>query len=164
VKFTSPHATFEIKLADVAPVLVGHQPTADGANGVTFHAYAQRPGCADGFVFGRYRRLAQAVGRFHLRVVDDSGDPIGRVRGIYGHSKRLNDDVLFGKYVALDGQHRGKLAGQYGDGMIDGLWRTDAPEAGSLHGRYWEGPDGRPARGLMIGHWAEACPSTASPK
>ena len=150
-------STVTINLADIAPSLAGHEPLGDAANGVSFYAFANRPGCADGFLFGRYRRLAAHAGRYHFRVVEDHGIEIGRLRGIYGYSHRLDDQVYFGKIVGLDGVHRGRVKGQYGEGMFAGQWRTDMPAAGTMGGLYWEGPAGRPGRGLAIGHWAEAC-------
>lgn len=154
---TTKAATLTIRLADIAPALAGHTALGDGANGISFYAFANRPGCAEGFLFGRYHRMGAQVGRLHFRVVEDHGVEIGRVRGIYGYSKRLEDQVYFGKYVGLDGTHQGRLRGEYGEGRFSGLWRTDGPAVGTMGGLYWEGPAGKPGRGLAIGHWAEAC-------
>lgn len=158
--FDSRATKLTINLASVSPELTGLQPLPDRVNGVAFYAYEDRPGCADGFLFGRYRRLSPDVGKFHLRVADDHGQDIGRVRGIYGHARRLNENVFFGKLVDLTGQFEGRLFGSYGDGVFSGEWRYDSPTAsGVLRGRYWEGRDAAPGRGLAIGHWSEACPA-----
>ncbi|MCU0691194.1 MAG: hypothetical protein MUF54_07330 [Polyangiaceae bacterium] len=155
-------ASLTVNLSDIARSFAGHRPVGDDVNGVSFYAFAHRPGCADGLVFGRYRRLANQVGRFHLRVVEDHGLEIGRLRGIYGYSHRLDNQVYFGKYVSLGGEHRGRARGQYADGTFAGLWHTDNPATGTMRELYWEGPDGRPGSGLAIGHWAESCRATGA--
>jgi hypothetical protein len=162
VVFDSAATRLVINLADVSPELSGVQPLGDRMNGVAFHAHVDRPGCADGFLFGRYRRLAPGVGKFHLRVTNDRGEPIGKARGIYGHSRKLDQNLFFGKYLSLDGDHRGLLAGTYGEGVFHGDWRYDTGAKGFLHGRYFEGPDRKPG-GLAVGRWSEACPLPTDP-
>lgn len=146
-----------VSLSDITPFLADHQPLGDGSNGITFVSFENRPGCSDGFVLGRYRKMGPRVGRYHFRVIEDHGNEIGRVRGIYGYSRRLDNQVFFGKYVNLNGEHLGLVGGEYGDGAFAGVWRSDHPAKGYLGGLYWEGRDDVPGRGLAFGHWSEAC-------
>jgi len=151
--------TVDIPLSGVAPSIAGHE-MLDEANGLTYYGYENRPGCGDGLLFGRYRRMSSDVGRFHFRVVSDHGAETGRVRGIYGYSYRRDAQVFFGKVLGFGGAYRGLVGGNYGEGHFSGLWRTDTPNAGVMGGLYFEGYDDRPGHGLAFGRWSEACSST----
>lgn len=155
---TATGSSLTIALASIRPDLSGAQPVGT-SDFLSFHAFATSNLCKDGVVFGRFRRLGAGIGRLHARVIDDTGVEVGRVRGLYGHSNKWDVDVLFGKYLHLDGTYGGRLKGTYADGAFAGEWRWDLPlEAGKFVGHYWEGPPGVKGRGLLFGHWIEQCP------
>jgi hypothetical protein len=157
--FSTQPTTLTLSLASLNPEVTGVQPLADRRGGVAFVGYVNRAGCADGVVMGRYRRLVPNLGWVHMRVFDDVGQDIGRLRGFYGHSSKWDLNVLFGKYLSPDGAFRGLIRGSFAEGLLACEWRYNDPNvSGELHGRYWEGPNAAPGSGLTMGHWLESCP------
>ena len=110
--------------------------------------------CDNGFLGGRWHKVADHRGRIVGRVADSEGNPMGHVRGIYGH-RRNGEPVFFMKYIDRDGQFRGILRGTYGDGHFAGRWVTRAGERGVSAGAYRETRPGLRVGGAFIGRWAE---------
>lgn len=110
--------------------------------------------CAQGFLHGRWHRVAEGRGRFIGRVVGEDGDVRGHVRGIYGE-RASGEQVFFGKYVNTDGALAGIFRGGYGDGRFEGRWLHRSGEVGALGGRYREEIPGPETGGHFIGRWTE---------
>jgi hypothetical protein len=110
--------------------------------------------CDRGFMRGRWHRLRPGLGVYLGVVADADGNPIGRVRGIYG-VRHNGEHVMFGKFIGLDGGFRGILAGHYGEGEFRAHWLTRNGEAGRAHGMYRESLPGPEVGGGWIGRWAE---------
>jgi hypothetical protein len=130
----------------------------DGVNGLVYMSYEDRPGCASGFLVGRWRALRDDLGVFHGRVSGDHGAPLGHVRGIWGHAPRADKNVFFGKYINHDGEFRGLFGGVYGDGHLRGIWGAREPAAaGVIAGRYGEGRVSDDGKGVFLGRFTERC-------
>lgn len=116
-------------------------PVGDAGNRlVLLSRPAPPPGCAAGFLHGRWEEAADGRGRFGGRVVNDEGELVGHIRGIYG-VRRDGSPVAFGKYIDREGHVRGLLRGRYGDGRFEGQWIVRGGDHGVMAGRY--GEDGR---------------------
>jgi hypothetical protein len=110
--------------------------------------------CERGFLGGRWQQVEEGRGRFIGRVMDDDGEPVGHVRGIYG--RRENGvQVFFGKFINLEGDFKGIFKGEYGEGHFRGGWLHRSGEHGVLGGAYREGIPGPEAGGHFVGRWAE---------
>jgi hypothetical protein len=154
---TDDLSSLSIALASVRPDLSGSQDVGE-TDVLAFHAFSLSALCKDGFVFGRFRRLGAGLGRLHGRVVSETGIELGRLRGIYGHSRKYDIDALFAKYLHFDGTYAGRTRGTFAQGAFAADWRYDIPVAsGKLVGHYWEGPAGVKGKGLFFGHWVEEC-------
>jgi hypothetical protein len=151
----------DLDLSRLATEVGGVVHLADGRNGLFAIGYEDRPGCAEGFVAGRWNKVRPALGTFHGRVFRGDGVTEGHVRGLWGHAPKRDQNVFFGKHIALDGSHRGLLGGVYGDGAFKGVWGVSdggAPkDAGGLQGFYSDGYVADDGRGVWIGRWAERC-------
>lgn len=133
-------------------------PLGDGRNGLAAMGYADVPGCARGFLFGRWVKLQGGVGKLRGRVVAGNGDPLGHVKGIWGHAPKKDENRFFGKYIDQDGDFRGLFGGTYGGGAFHGKWGTvDPADHGTLEGRYSDGFDIDDGRGFYVGRWSEKC-------
>lgn len=110
--------------------------------------------CQQGFMMGRWHRVAPGRGRIAGRVVNEEGELQGHIRGIYGH-RRNGDQVFFGKYINADGNFQGIFAGHYDDGHYEGRWLGRGGERGALAGQYRETIPGPETGGHFIGRVAE---------
>lgn len=148
----------DIDLAALATKFVGAERLADGKNGVAFAGYPDVRGCNRGLVLGRWVKARAQLGGFRGRVLDDGGDTIGRVRGIWGHAPKRDEDVFFGKYIGESGGARGLFGGTYGGGSGRGVWATRDPrDVGGLQIAYGDGYDKDDGRGVWLGRWSEKC-------
>ncbi len=149
-------ATYTFDLAQLAtgPVVV------DAGNGFKMIAIAQHQhdsdGCVGGFMRGRFHALTANFGVYHGLVTNRLGEPIGHVRGLYGH-KKDGTPVMFGKFIDHDGKFIGVLAGSYGNGDFLAKWKqVGDDDHGRIRGKYFESPaaDG----GVFVARWAQtAC-------
>lgn len=156
--FKTAALTTDIDLASLEGKAGGVDRLADGRNGLAYIGYADVKDCARGLAFGRWVKLRARLGAMRGRVIDDGGDTIGHVRGIWGHAPRADKNVFFGKYIGLGGEHRGLFAGTYGDGEADGIWGTrDPKDAGAMQLFYSDGYDKDDGRGVWLGRWSEKC-------
>ncbi len=110
--------------------------------------------CERGFLAGRWHKVEDGRGRLIGRVMNDEGEPVGHIRGIYGRREN-GERVFFGKFINLEGQFRGIFKGEYGDGHFRGRWHHRAGEHGALGGVYREGIPGPETGGHFVGRWAE---------
>jgi len=156
--FKTKSLTTDIDLSSLVAKPGGAVRLEDGRNGMFFVGYKD-DGCAQGLLFGRWRKDRPALGEFRGVVVDGNGDGIGHIRGIWGHAPKKNANVFFGKYIDRQGQFRGLFGGVYGDGGFEGLWGTvDPKNVGALEGYYSDGYERGDGRGVFLGRWAEKCP------
>lgn len=147
-----------VDLAALAQKGESAERMADGRSGVAFVGFADVPGCARGFLMGRWNKVRPQLGTFRGRVADADGAPLGHVRGIWGHAPRKDKNVFFGKTIAEDGAHRGLFGGTYGGGSFQGLWGVrDPARFGALEGVYGDGYAKDDGRGLFVGRWSERC-------
>lgn len=150
--------TTDIDLEKIAQDGGALVPLGDGRNGLAAMGYADVPGCARGFLFGRWVKLQGEVGKLRGRVVAGNGDPLGHVKGIWGHAPKKDKNLFFGKYIDHEGDFRGLFGGSYGAGAFHGRWGTVAPaNEGTLEGRYSDGFDLGDGRGFYVGRWSEKC-------
>ena len=110
--------------------------------------------CENGFLAGRWHKVADRRGRILGVVGNGEGRPAGHVRGVYGH-KRDGTPVFFMKFINRDGQFRGILRGTYGNGHFAGRWLTRAGEHGVTAGQYRETIPGPRVGGQFLGRWVE---------
>lgn len=110
--------------------------------------------CQHGFLGGKWHRVKEGRGKLLGGVVNELGDPMGHMKGIYGKRKN-GEQVFFGKYIDGEGHFRGIFAGHYGEGRFEGKWLHAAGEVGNLGGAYWETIPGKETGGLYVGRWAE---------
>lgn len=151
-----PSITYSLDLAQLAagPVVI------DAGNGFKVIAVAQHrhdsDGCAGGFMRGRFRAISPGFGAYLGVVTNRLGEPIGHVRGLYGH-KSDGTPVLFGKFIDRQGKFMGILAGTYDGGDFRARWKVlGDDDHGVIRGHYFE------ASGATAGHfvarWAQkAC-------
>jgi hypothetical protein len=153
---TIPSVSYQFDLAQLAagPIVV------DAGDGFKMIAVAQHKhdndGCVGGFMRGRFHALTANVGVYHGLVLNRLGEPVGHIRGIYGHRKN-GDAVMFGKFIDRQGKFMGVLAGTYGSGELAAHWKEVGDEDhGRIHGKYFESSaaDG----GVFVARWAQtAC-------
>ena len=150
--YTSADAahTFTLDLGQLAAGPVARD--AGDGNRVVAAALRDRDDCDHGFMRGRWISLRENVGVFRGVVGDETGDPVGHIRGIWGQ-RRNGEPVMFGKYIANDGTARGIFAGTYRDGHYQGRWLVSTGDHGRLGGVYFDAPN-RPG-GFFAGRWAE---------
>ncbi|MBK8217249.1 MAG: hypothetical protein IPK71_26285 [Myxococcales bacterium] len=150
--------TTDIDLSTLARDAGGVAPLGDGRNGLAWIGYPDAPGCTNGFVLGHWSKLAPGVGKLKASVLDDSGQRIGRAKGIWGYAKAKDKNVFFGKFIANEGAHRGLFGGTYGDGALQGAWgNRQTNEGGGLRGFYSDGYDKTDAKGVWVGRYTEPC-------
>lgn len=158
VHFKTAKVTTDIDVSTLETQVGGIARADDGYNGVSYLGFEDKVGCASGFLFGKWHRLKANLGKFHGRVVGDHGVTLGHIRGIYGHSKKADKDVFFGKYIDRSGDFRGLLGGGYSDEGFRGLWGTRDPRnAGGLTGFISDGYVADDGRGLFVGRFQEKC-------
>jgi hypothetical protein len=156
--FKTASLTTDVDLTTLRTTAGGVTRLADGLNGLAYIGYPDVDGCARGVAYGRWVKTRARLGVLRGRVIDDQGDGIGHVRGIWGHAVKADKDVFFGKYIAKDGATRGLFGGTYGDGEADGVWGTRAPkDDGALQLIYSDGYDKGDGRGVWVGRWSEKC-------
>lgn len=156
--FATEALTFDIDLDALAKDGFARKNLGDGFNGVALAGYADVKGCARGFLAGRWVKRAPALGGLRGRVVDGNGDPLGHVRGIWGHAPKKNQNLFFGKYISNDGKTRGLFGGGYGAGEFRGIWGTINPaDTGGLQGVYSDGYENDDGRGVWVARWSEKC-------
>jgi hypothetical protein len=146
--------THEVVLADL---LEGPQVRDVGSAGDRIVAVAlrrDRDACDHGFGRGRWHALRDDLGRLIGRIFDSSGEPIGHIRGVWGH-RESGEQVFFGKYIDDEGRFRGIFGGHYRDGEMIGRWLTRGGEHGRLHGMYRESAPGPRVGGGFVLRWAE---------
>lgn len=129
----------------------------DGHNGVYYVAYAERPGCRQGFVFGHWLRLRANLGFFRGRALESNGAQAGVLRGVFGRT-RAGQNVFFGKHISNMGVFNGLFGGAFGAGHFEGAWGTRDGSRGELRGRYFDGTIRGDGHGAFLGRWREACP------
>jgi hypothetical protein len=151
----------DIDLSSLATKAGGAKRLDDGRNGMAFIGFPDVPGCARGFVVGRWNKVRPQLGTLRGHVADASGEPVGHYRGIWGHAPRKDKDLFFGKYIAKDGQHRGLFGGSYGAGSFQGVWGVKGTQGdaniGVVEGVYGDGYLKDDGRGVMLGRWSERC-------
>lgn len=155
----SSAATYQFDLSQLAagPIVV------DAGNGFKMIAIAQHAhdtdGCLGGFMRGRFRALpsaaaqARGVGVYRGIVTNRLGEPIGHVRGLYGH-KLDGTPVMFGKFIAHDGRFLGLIAGTYGNGDFLARWKERGDDDhGRVRGKYFD--SATVAGGTFVARWAQ---------
>jgi len=110
--------------------------------------------CNHGFGRGRWRALREGLGRMIGVISNADGEPIGHIRGIWGE-RRNDEQVFFGKYIAVGGEFRGIFAGHYRAGEMHGRWFDRNGETGRLDGAYRESLPGAATGGHFLLRWAE---------
>lgn len=110
--------------------------------------------CERGFLAGRWDKVEDGRGRFIGRVMNDEGEPVGHIRGIYGRREN-GEQVFFGKFINLEGEFKGIFHGNYDDGQFRGRWLHRSGDHGVLGGIYREGIPGPETGGHFVGRWAE---------
>jgi len=114
--------------------------------------------CEHGTLGGKWHPLKdgpKGVGKMIGIVRNDDGEPIGHMKGIYGHKKN-GDEVFFGKYIDLVGHFKGLCKGHYDHGRFEGRWVVKDGDHGGLGGEYIEDAPGAEIGGHYLGRWAEA--------
>ena len=99
----------------------------DERNGLAWIGYEELPGCDRGLLFGRWIKRRPALGGLRGHIVGPSGEPAGRVRGVWGHSARRDANVFFGKAINPGGEPIALFGGTYGDGQAHGRWLSLHP-------------------------------------
>jgi hypothetical protein len=156
--FDTQALTADIDLSALDANAGGVQRLSDGRDGLAWIGYSDVAGCNRGLAFGRWVKTRAELGTFRGRVIGSDGASIGHVRGIWGHARKLDKDVFFGKSVALDGTHMGLFGGTYGGGEAKGIWGTRDPrDSGALQIFYSDGYDKDDGRGVWLGRWSERC-------
>lgn len=144
----------EVGVADLVGAPRELVSDADGNRMIAIARERSLDPCANGFLAGRWLRLAEGRGIFFGRVVGPAGGLEGHVRGIWG-VRRSGERVFFGKYVGPEGHFRGILAGHYADGRFEGHWLDRSGDRGTLRGAYGDGPIEGNGRGAFLGAFAE---------
>jgi len=113
----------------------------DNAVSIISRSHEVRP-FAGGFLAGRWVKTEAHAGSFHGRWINSTGTNAGALRGIWG-VRRNGEQVFFGKFIGLNGEFGGLLAGN---------WRYDRSEhAGVFAGKWYD--RNRQASGTLSGHF-----------
>jgi hypothetical protein len=111
-----------------------------------------------GFLAGRWVRTEPEGGIFRGRWINSLGINAGHLRGIWGINRR-GEKVFFGKFISLNGEFRGLIAGEWefveGEegGVFRGRWvNRSLTVAGTLRGHFKTGRAGD-RRGFFEGRW-----------
>jgi hypothetical protein len=158
--FKTATLTTDIDLADLPAKIGGIQRLADDEEGLAWIGFEDTAGCAKGFVHGRWIKERAAFGRLRGVVSDADGERIGHVRGLWGHAKKRNADVFFGKYIDRDGDAKGLFGGRYASGGFSGFWASkdeNDVDVGHMEGFYGAAHDNVDGRGVWLGRWSEKC-------
>ena len=156
--FDTAALSTELDLSTLGEKFGTVKPLGDDRNGVAFFGFPVVPGCERGFVLGKWGKVRPELGRMHGVVVRADGEPLGHVRGVWGHAPRLDKDLFFGKYIDAGGDFRGLFAGTYGEGELSGRWGTRDPgNAGTMEGYYGAGYLKADGKGVWISRWSERC-------
>lgn len=147
-------ASHELVLADLLEGPLVRDVGDDGDRIVAVALRRDRDPCDHGFGRGRWHALRDHLGRLIGRIFDASGEPIGHIRGVWGH-REGGEQVFFGKYIDTEGRFRGIFGGHYRDGEMVGRWITRGGEHGRLHGMYRESAPGPRVGGGFVLRWAE---------
>lgn len=140
-------------LAELATGPVSYDVGAGGDRMVATSLRAD-DACDHGFMRGRWHQVRANLGRFLGVVADADGATIGHLRGVWG-ARQTGDQVMFAKYISLDGHFRGIFAGSYDAGEFSGRWIISTGDHGRAQGRYRESVPGPDTGGAFIGRWAE---------
>lgn len=158
--FKTAALTTDIDLASLPLKVGGVQRLTDDEEGLAWVGYADDPGCAKGFVHGRWVKTHASFGKLRGVVSDGDGERIGHVRGLWGHAAKRDADVFFGKYIDRDGDSHGLFGGKYDDGRFTGFWATKDEtdvDVGHIEGLYGAARDDEDGRGVFLGRWSEKC-------
>ncbi|MFH0900487.1 MAG: hypothetical protein V2A73_07645, partial [Pseudomonadota bacterium] len=117
--------------------------------------------CEAGYILGHWLRAGTAdgrtVGHIRARYLDDEGQLLGKIRGIYGERKN-HSQVFFAKAISTEGEFQAVLAGRYRLGRFGGLIINRSRVIdGLVYGFYGEGARIDDDKGFIIGRWARKC-------
>jgi hypothetical protein len=160
--FATNLVTTDIDLSRLGDSPGGVVNGADGISGVGWIGFPETT-CTTGFVLGRWLKDQPALGRSFAVVSDAGGAFLGYTRGPWGYAPGRADEVWFHKYIDGDGNPKGLVFGQYGDGANHGLWGaanendTSALDAGKVEGFYSDADDTGDGRGVWLGRWSAPC-------
>ncbi len=157
--FSTDALSADIAIKDLMPTGHGAALVGVGDNGLAVAGNVPtESGSADGMLIRHWKNIVNNVGRFRGRVVSGEGDMLGHIKGIYGHAKKVNKNVFFGKYIDTEGKFKGLFGGGYGMGAFQGQWATHDPgNEGMLDGLYYPGHQGGDGDGFFIGRWMDKC-------
>ena len=156
LRYTSaldPTSTYDLDLSQLAngPISID----AGDGNRVVAVALRDRDACDHGFMRGRWVALRENLGVYRGVVANADGELIGHIRGIWGQ-RQSGEHVMFGKFIDVDGNFRGILAGTYEAGHYHARWIISTGDHGVAGGVYFDAPNIR--GGFFAGRWAEtAC-------
>jgi hypothetical protein len=161
--FATAALTTDIDLSQLTTKAGGVQRLAsDASEGLSWVGFAEDPGCARGFVHGRWVKDQAALGRLRGVVSDQDGERIGHLRGLWGHAAKRDADVWFDKYIGAAGDAKGLAFGKYDNGEFSGLWAAKDEkdvDTGTVEGFYSDALDKDDGRGVWVGRWSEKCPA-----
>jgi len=155
--FRTTTLTTDIDLTSLRRDAGGVAPVGDGRNALAWVGFPDAPGCTNGFVLGHWSKLKPGVGKLKATVLNDEGQRIGRVKGIWGHAKKQDKRLFFGKYITNEGTHRGLLGGTYEGGAFQGVWGDRTGEGGGLRGFYSDGYEKTDTKGVWLGRYVAPC-------
>ncbi len=153
--FSTASFTKTINLADLDHFNEIDTLDSDG-HGVSFTVLrTDNETCPEGFIEGKFHnRLTGDGGVFRGRVLSDTGDLDGHVRGHYGVIG--GDQVFFGKEIDTTGAFQGFLVGTYADGSLSGnVVAADGTTRGTLEAKYVTGAT--VDSGFFQGTWQKTC-------
>ncbi|HEX4449410.1 MAG TPA: hypothetical protein VH143_01015 [Kofleriaceae bacterium] len=123
--------SFDLGALEQGPVKI------DAGNGYVMVAVELgEKACNQGFMRGRFHQLLPNIGEYRGIVTDETGMPVGHVRGIYGQLP--SGDVIFGKFIDHEGHFVGLINGTYGSGDIAAKWIDKQGDRGAIVGKYFE--------------------------
>lgn len=102
-----------------------------------------RPDCPHGFIGGQWKHVAKGFGVFRAAFVNERGDLLGWVKGVYGRNKAV------GKVILRDGKAHALLVGVYGGGHLRARLINRDGQMGALRGRY--------GNHVLRGKWVRFC-------
>jgi hypothetical protein len=139
-------------------------PVDDAGNAIGYHIIPRRPDrpdCRQGFIAGRYIKVrdtddGRELGRLKGKVLNDEGQVIGKLRGVWGERAINGSQVLFAKIINNEGRFVGTVAGHYRNGHFRArVLSRDRTRIGVTMGHYRTGPAGE--GGLFRGRFSELC-------
>ncbi|MGE0549825.1 MAG: hypothetical protein AB7O24_18340 [Kofleriaceae bacterium] len=143
-------AAVTFNLAELAngPIVV----EVAAGNRIIVNGLRERDVCDHGFMRGRWRQLRPNLGVYLGVVANADGEPVGHIRGIYGH-RRNGGAVMYGKFINREGQFAGILKGSYEDGSFQARWLVRAGDHGTIDGVYF--PSEATRGGGFMARWSE---------